>query len=99
MLFAKAMSRLGVTERSSVAIMGFNSAQWFIAFMGTILNNCVITGIYATNSDDASMYQADHSEAEVVVVENLELLARFDRSKLPRVKAYVLWAETLLPTA
>jgi long-chain-fatty-acid--CoA ligase ACSBG len=56
MLFAKALSSLGVTERSSVAVMGFNSAQWFMAFMGTILYRCVVTGIYTTNSDDACMY-------------------------------------------
>ncbi len=94
MLFAKALSSLGVTERSSVAVMGFNSAQWFMAFMGTILYRCVVTGIYTTNSDDACMYQVDHSEAEIIVVETNQMLANFDRAKLPRVKAIVVWGET-----
>ena len=57
--------------------MGFNSPEWVIAFVGTILNNQVNTGIYATNAPEAIQYQVDHSEAEVVVVENYELLARF----------------------
>ena len=37
--FAKACHKLNVTERSAVAIMGFNSPEWAIAFMGSIMNN------------------------------------------------------------
>ena len=40
---------MNVTERAAVAIMGFNSPEWFIAFMGTIMNNNINTGIYITN--------------------------------------------------
>ena len=56
MLFAKALHKLGVSARSSVAIMGFNSPQWFFAFIGTVMYNNVATGIYATNSSDACLY-------------------------------------------
>ena len=73
--------------------MGFNSPEWVIAFVGSILNNQVNTGIYATNAPEAIQYQVDHSEAEVIVVENYELLARFQHEKQPRVKAYVVWDE------
>lgn len=55
-LFAKALAKLGVTERSSVAVMGFNSPEWAIAFIGAILYNCVNTGIYATNAPEACLY-------------------------------------------
>ena len=41
--------------------------------------NCVMTGVYSTNAPDACLYQADHSEAEIIVVENNDLLARFDQ--------------------
>ena len=41
--------------------------------------NCVMTGVYSTNAPDACQYQADHSEAEIIVVENNDLLARFDQ--------------------
>jgi len=57
--------------------MGFNCPEWVVAFVGTILNNQVHTGIYSTNAPDAIQYQIDHSEAEVVVVENYDLLAKF----------------------
>jgi long-chain-fatty-acid--CoA ligase ACSBG len=80
--------------------MGFNSPEWVIGFIGSQLYNCVATGIYSTNAPDACLYQADHSEAEVIVVENNELLKRFTSSldKLPRVKAIVVWAEDALPS-
>jgi len=86
-----------VTPRSSVAIMGFNSPEWIFTFVGTILYNCVSTGIYSTNAPDACHYQADHSESEVIVIENNDMLKRFDFSKLPKVKAYVVWGEKKLP--
>ena len=56
MKFAKACHQLGCTDRSAVAIMGFNSPEWAIAFMGGILNNQVNTGIYITNTAEACLY-------------------------------------------
>jgi len=56
MLFAKACHQLGVADHSAVAIMGFNSPEWAIAFMGGIMNGCVASGIYITNQADACMY-------------------------------------------
>lgn len=97
MNFAKALAKLEINERSSVAIMGFNCPQWFFACIGSILYNCVITGIYATNSSEACYYQTHHSEAEIIVVENFELLKRFDAQKLSKVKAFVVWGEKKLP--
>jgi len=60
----------------------------------------VATGIYSTNAPDACLYQADHSEAEVILVENNELLKRFTVSlnKLPCLKAIVVWGEEKLPS-
>lgn len=95
--FAKSMSKLEVTQRSSVAIMGFNSPEWVIAYVGAIMNNCVATGVYATNGPEACHYQAEHSEAEIIVCENNELAKRYDLSALPRVKAIVIWGEKKLP--
>lgn len=60
-----------------MAVMGFNSPEWVIAFIGAILANCVNTGIYATNAAEACFYQADHSEAEVLVLEKNEHLEKF----------------------
>lgn len=50
------MHHLGVTERSSVNIMGHNAPEWTIAFMGGVHANCVSTGIYITNLPEACFY-------------------------------------------
>lgn len=97
--FAKAMAKMKVNERSSVAIMGFNSPEWAIAFIGGIMFNCVNTGIYSTNAPEACFYQAEHSEAEIIVVETVEMLTRFTKGpeKLNKVKAFVVYGEKTLP--
>ena len=100
MAFAKACAHLKVVEKSSVAVMGFNSPEWAISFSGGIMYNCVNTGIYLTNAPEACLYQVEHSEAEVVVVENLEMLNRFIKSgkdEIKRVKAFVVYGEKKLP--
>ena len=97
MKFAKACTKLQVKERSSIAIMGFNSPEWVFAFVGGVLNNCIGTGIYSTNAPEACLYQVDHSEAEIVCVETNDMLKRFNLDKLPRVRAYVVWGEAELP--
>jgi len=93
--FAKAMHKLNITERSAVAVMGFNSPEWVISFYGGIMYNCVNTGIYITNEAEACVYQSDHAEAEVVIVETAAMLDKFvsNLDKLPRVKAIVVYGE------
>ena len=75
--FAKALASLKVTARSAVCIMGFNSPEWAIACMGGIMYEAVASGIYITNAPDAVLYQATHSDAEIIVVETLDHLKRF----------------------
>jgi len=54
--FAKACTSLGCTSRAGVAIMGFNSPEWAIAYFGAICNDMVGTGIYGTNAPEACLY-------------------------------------------
>jgi long-chain-fatty-acid--CoA ligase ACSBG len=51
--------------------MGFNSPEWAIAMNGAIMHNNVVSGVYTTNGEDANLYQAEHSEAQVIVVDTL----------------------------
>lgn len=95
--FAKSLVHLKVTERSAVCIMGFNSPEWVFSFIGGIMANCIGTGIYITNAEEAVFYQTDHSEAEIVVVETTEHLKKFDLAKLTRIKAIVVYGEKSLP--
>ena len=73
-LFSRACASLNVKKRSACCIMGWNSPEWAISFLGAIMYEAVSSGIYSTNAPDACLYQAVHSEAEVIVVETLEQL-------------------------
>ena len=74
MAFAKSLHAIGVDERKAVNIMGFNSPEWAIAYHGSILHNNVVSGVYTTNGPEACHYQAEHSEAQVIVVDTLPQL-------------------------
>ena len=97
--FSKALMKMNVTARSAVAVMGFNSPEWLMTFMGAICFNAVITGIYITNEPDACLYQTNHASAEIVVVDSIEKLRRFtcNKEKMPQVKAFVVWGVDSLP--
>lgn len=91
--FAKALIALKVTEYSAVNIIGFNSVEWAVAFHGSILGHYLPIGMYTTNGPQTCEYIANHSEAEIVVMEDATHLAKYI-SVLPKVKGikhYVLW--------
>ena len=98
-LFSRACGSLNVKRRSACCVMGWNSPEWAIAFIGSIMYEAVASGIYSTNAPDACLYQAVHSEAEVIVVENNKMLQGFTQNlgQLPRVKAFVVYNEEKLP--
>ena len=54
--FAKAMNVIGITERKAINIVGHNSPEWVIAFMGSITYNCIASGVYPTNNAEACYY-------------------------------------------
>lgn len=91
------MLSLGITRYKSVNIIGFNSPEWFISFFGSIFSNNLPVGVYSTNGPDACHYVAEHSEAEVIVVENKEHLNKYLDiwNKLPNLKYIVVYNDTL----
>ena len=54
--FAKSLHALGVTERASVNIMGFNSPEWVIAWHGAMFHNNIASGVYITNTPDVCLH-------------------------------------------
>jgi long-chain-fatty-acid--CoA ligase ACSBG len=93
--FAKSMVAYGISKRSAVNIIGFNSPQWIWAFYGAIVADCISVGIYTTNTPSACQYVADHSGAELVVAENMEQAEKYLSilDQLPRLKGIVVWGE------
>ncbi|KAK5928001.1 hypothetical protein CgunFtcFv8_013102 [Champsocephalus gunnari] len=88
---AKSFMKLGLERFHGVAILGFNSAEWFFSSVGTIMAGGIMTGIYATNSPEACQYVASDSKANIIVVENQKQLDKIlqIRDRLPHLKAIV----------
>jgi len=99
MSFAKSLHKMGVDSRKAVNIMGFNCPEWAIAYYGSMMHNNVVSGVYTTNGADACQYQAEHSEAQVIVVETINHLKIYMSiiDQIPEVKALVCWGVDQIP--
>ncbi len=89
---ARAFMALGLEKGKAVSILGNNCPQWFISNMAGIFAGAVPGGIYTTNSPEQCQYIAEHSEANIAVVENTEQLDKFKQiwENLPELRAIVL---------
>ncbi|MBS3756742.1 MAG: AMP-binding protein [Desulfobacterales bacterium] len=89
---AQAFMALGLEKGKSVSILSFNCPQWYISNLAAIFAGGMPSGIYATSSPEQCKYIAEHSEANIIVVENAEQLAKILQVKeqLPDLKAIVL---------
>uniref|UniRef100_A0A8C2V6S2 long-chain-fatty-acid--CoA ligase n=1 Tax=Chinchilla lanigera TaxID=34839 RepID=A0A8C2V6S2_CHILA len=81
---ARALIKLGLQRFHGVGILGFNSVEWFIAAMGSILAGGLCVGIYSTCSADACQFVITHAKVNILVVENDEQL-----QKILSVKPYL----------
>jgi len=91
--FALGLIRLGITERSAVSILGYNCSQWMIDFFGAVFANCVAVGHYLTNTPEAVKYVIEHSDSEIIAVENQEQLDKVLKvwDTLPNLKYAIVW--------
>ncbi|XP_006869083.1 PREDICTED: long-chain-fatty-acid--CoA ligase ACSBG2-like [Chrysochloris asiatica] len=67
---AKALLKLGLERFNGVGILGFNSVEWFVTAIGTILAGGLCVGIYATNSAEACQYVISQAKVNILLVEN-----------------------------
>ncbi|XP_035521678.1 long-chain-fatty-acid--CoA ligase ACSBG1 [Morone saxatilis] len=91
---AKGFIKLGLERFHGVAILGFNSAEWFFSAVGAIMAGGIMTGVYATNSPEACQYVVSDSKANIIVVENQKQLDKIlqIRDRLPHLKAIVQYS-------
>uniref|UniRef100_A0A3Q3W420 Long-chain-fatty-acid--CoA ligase ACSBG2 n=1 Tax=Mola mola TaxID=94237 RepID=A0A3Q3W420_MOLML len=94
---AKSFLKLGLERYHGVGILGFNSAEWFIADIGTILAGGFAVGIYTTNSPEACEYVAENCRANIIVVEDHKQLQKILKieDKLPHLKAIIQYKDAL----
>ncbi|XP_029909403.1 long-chain-fatty-acid--CoA ligase ACSBG1 [Myripristis murdjan] len=91
---ARSFLKLGLERFHGVAILGFNSAEWFFSAIGAIIAGGIMTGIYATSSPEACQYVASDSKANIIVVENQKQLDKILQihDRLPHLKAIVQYS-------
>ena len=91
-MVARAFMALGLEKGKGLSMLGNNCPQWFISDLAGIFAGAVPGGIYTTNSPAQCHYIAEHSEANIAVVENADQLTKFKqiRDTLPDLKAIVL---------
>ncbi|XP_073917982.1 long-chain-fatty-acid--CoA ligase ACSBG1 isoform X4 [Castor canadensis] len=92
---AKGFLKLGLERAHSVAILGFNSPEWFFSAVGTVFAGGIVTGIYTTSSPEACQYIAHDCRANVIVVDTQKQLEKILKiwKNLPHLKAVVIYQE------
>ncbi|XP_036211334.1 long-chain-fatty-acid--CoA ligase ACSBG1 isoform X1 [Myotis myotis] len=93
---AKGFLKLGLERAHSVAILGFNSPEWFFSAVGTVFAGGIVTGIYTTSSPEACQYIARDCRANIIVVDAQKQLEKILKiwENLPHLKAVVMYGET-----
>merc|ERR1719318_1791205 len=88
---AKAFIKLGLKPHHSVNILGFNAPEWHISAVASVIAGGLTAGIYTTNSIDATRYVAEHSRANIMVVEDEEQYAKIEAiwERLPELQSVV----------
>ncbi|KAK1327763.1 hypothetical protein QTO34_012671 [Cnephaeus nilssonii] len=72
----------GLERAHSVAILGFNSPEWFFSAVGTVFAGGIVTGIYTTSSPQACRYIARDSRANIIVVDAQKQLEKILKGAL-----------------
>ncbi|XP_048649451.1 long-chain-fatty-acid--CoA ligase ACSBG1 isoform X1 [Marmota marmota marmota] len=93
---AKGFLKLGLERAHSVAILGFNSPEWFFSAVGTVFAGGIVTGIYTTSSPEACQYIARDCRANIIVVDTQKQLEKILKiwKNLPHLKAVVIYGES-----
>ena len=96
---AKAFIKLGLKRSHAVGILGFNAPEWHISNIASVVAGGLATGIYTTNTADAVRYVAQHSRANILVVENEEQLKKVDqfRDDLEHLETIIQYRGTPAP--
>lgn len=92
---ANGFIELGLKSYEGVAILGFNSHEWFLCNMAAIMAGGVSVGIYTTNSTEMCSYIINDSNSTIVVVENNEYLKKIlsiPKEKRSNIKAIIQYS-------
>ncbi|XP_049537701.1 very long-chain-fatty-acid--CoA ligase bubblegum [Anopheles darlingi] len=95
---AKVFVKLGLEPHHTVAVLAFNSPEWFVSELAAIHAGGIITGVYTTNSAESVQHVLESSRAQIVVVDDAKQMEKVHsiRANLPLLKAVI---QTMPPYA
>eukprot|EP01065_Artemidia_motanka_P051947 TRINITY_DN9256_c0_g1_i1.p1 TRINITY_DN9256_c0_g1~~TRINITY_DN9256_c0_g1_i1.p1 ORF type:complete len:802 (+),score=271.26 TRINITY_DN9256_c0_g1_i1:52-2457(+) len=95
---ARGFLSLGLEDKGSVVVYGFNSPEWFMALQAAMMANGGVCGVYPTDKVDNVQYKARHTACNVAVVEGEKQLATVKAALaeeqgggIPTLRAVVVW--------
>jgi long-chain acyl-CoA synthetase len=82
----------GSSETSCACILGFNRPEWTVFDIGAMAAGAVPAGIYTTCSPPEVAYIVGHTEATIILVEDVDQWKKIkeERDNLPKLKHVVL---------
>ena len=88
----RALIALGFKPGDTTAILGFNRPEWVIFDIATMMAGGAPAGIYTTCSPAEVQYIVSHSEAEIVLLEDLSQWQKIqaERANLPALRHVVM---------
>ena len=73
---AKSLVAVGLKRFEGVSIMGFNSPEWMMADLGTIMAGGLATGIYTTNNVETTRFILENSRSRIAIGEHYLILRK-----------------------
>lgn len=77
----KILDRHEIKPNAKVALISATSWQWAAIDIATICSSRILVPLYSNLNDDDVLYILNHSESEIVFLENQKLEAQFNRIK------------------
>ena len=83
---------LGVERGDKVSILANTRPEWTYADFAALTAGATVVPIYQTNSPDECQYVLENSDAKVVIVEDIQQLAKIEavRESLPRLEHVII---------
>lgn len=91
--FALSCISLGVLPFQSVNIIGYNSPEWFISFIGGIMSCIVPVGVNESFNEDTYNYIAKSTNCGILCIDTIEKFDKFKKHlhEFKNLKSIVVW--------
>jgi long-chain-fatty-acid--CoA ligase ACSBG len=89
----RAFIKLGLEERRTVAVQGFNSPEWFLSCQAAVHAGGICAGLYPTNIAETNKFILEDCMANILVVEDEKMAKAIEpyRNQLPHLKCIIVY--------